>query len=190
MAEHGQHVARVAANQAQEVVGTVAEEAARVTEEVSSQVQSLAEETQRQLEVQAEEAANRLARGFRQLGDEARALAEGRPSDAPNLQEYIWQAAERFQSTADGLSGLAGGIEERGLEGLVEDVQTFARRRPAAFLMGAAAAGFLIGRVIRGGNSAPPVSGDASAPGSGGVRSDGPATVAPGRPRTIAAARH
>ncbi|MDQ6614431.1 MAG: hypothetical protein M3083_06730 [Actinomycetota bacterium] len=150
--ERGQQVASAAAGQAHELVGTVREEAARVTEEVSAQVHSLAGETKEQLEVQAQEAAHRLADGFRQMGSEARALAEGRPAEAPNLRGYVWQAADRFFVTADGLDGVARSIDERGMEGLVEDVQSFARRRPAAFLLGAAAAGFVIGRVIRGGS--------------------------------------
>jgi hypothetical protein len=174
-------VASAAAGQAQELAGTVRAEAARVTEEVSFQVQSLADETRQQLETQAYEATSRLAGGFRQLGEEAQALADGRPADAPNLRPYVRQAADRFHSTAHGLTDLAATIDERGLEGLVEDAQSFARRRPAAFLMGAAAAGFLIGRMVRagaissGGNGA-----SGSAP--GGARTQG--ALAPGATRS------
>ncbi len=151
-AERGQQVVGAAAERAQDLVGTVREETARVSEEVSSQVQSLAAEATDQLETQAQEAAHRLSQGFRQLGQETQALAEGRPSDAPNLREYVLQAADRLYSTAEGFNGVAASIEQRGIEGLVEDVQVFARRRPAAFLIGAAAAGFVIGRAVRSGS--------------------------------------
>ena len=184
-AEKGQEVASAAAGQAQELVGTVRAEAARVTEEVSHQVQSLAEETREQLEAQAYEATHRLAGGFRQLGQEAQALADGRPADAPNLRPYVRQAAERFHTTANGLTDLAATIDERGLEGLVEDAQTFARRRPAAFLMGAAAAGFLIGRMVRAGAISSGGNG-ASAPPTGSSRTQSAlAPAATGSYRTV-----
>ena len=178
--EKGQQVASAAAGQAQQLAGTVRAEAARVTEEVSLQVQSLAGETREQLEAQAYEATQRLAGGFRQLGQEAQALAEGRPADAPNLRPYVQQAADRFHTTASGLTDLAATIDERGLEGLAEDAQAFARRRPAAFLMGAAAAGFLIGRMVRAGAISTGGNG-ASAPPTGSGRT--PGALPPGTPR-------
>jgi len=42
------------------------------------------------------------------------------------------------------------GTDERGLEGTVEDLRQFARRRPGLFLMGAAVAGFAVSRLGRG----------------------------------------
>ncbi|HEX3540362.1 MAG TPA: hypothetical protein VHT75_07935 [Acidimicrobiales bacterium] len=142
-------VAASAAGHAQELAGTVKQQASRVTDEVSTQALGLAEEAKTQLEAQAQEAALRLARGFYQLAGEAQALAEGRPADAPNLGEYVERAADRFYSSADGLNSLAASIDQRGIEGLVTDLQGFARRRPAAFMLGATVAGFAVGRVIR-----------------------------------------
>lgn len=147
--DRAQDVAGMAAGHAEDLVGTIRHEAGRVTDEMSSQAESLIEESKRQLEAQAEEAAGRLAQGFYQLAEEAQALADGRPADAPNLRDYVGRAADRLNSTADGLNGLVDTIEQRGIEGLVTDVQTFARRRPAAFLLGATVAGFGIGRMIR-----------------------------------------
>lgn len=142
-------VAGAAADRTQDLAGTIKQEASRVTDEVSTQVQSLAEETKSQVEAQVREAASRLGQGFHQLAEEAQALAEGRPADAPNLGEYVSRAADRLFATSEGLEGLVSSIDQRGLEGLVTDVQRFARRRPAAFLLGATVAGFGVGRMIR-----------------------------------------
>jgi len=45
-------------------------------------------------------------------------------------------------------------IDERGFDGLVDDLQSFARRRPGAFLLGAAVTGFATGRLLRGARDA------------------------------------
>jgi hypothetical protein len=45
-------------------------------------------------------------------------------------------------------------LESGGLEGALSDLQTFARRRPGVFLLGAAATGFAVGRLLRGAQAA------------------------------------
>ena len=168
--DHAHDVAGAAADRTQDLAGTIRQEAGRVSDEVSTQVHSLAEQTKSQVEAQAREAASRLGQGFYQLAEEAQALAEGRPADAPNLGEYVWRAADRLFATSEGLDGLVATIDQRGIEGLVTDVQRFARRRPAAFLLGATVAGFGVGRMIRnrdaGTPQAPPGDGRRPAPGS------------------------
>ena len=44
-------------------------------------------------------------------------------------------------------------LEDRGIEGVVDDVSRFARRRPGVFLLAAAGAGFVVGRFVRSGVS-------------------------------------
>ncbi|WP_158754912.1 hypothetical protein [Streptomyces sp. NRRL F-2580] len=51
---------------------------------------------------------------------------------------------------ADSGDHVADRIEQRGPGGLVSDVKNFVRRRPGAFLAGAAVAGFLVGRAEKG----------------------------------------
>ncbi|HEX3540791.1 MAG TPA: hypothetical protein VHT75_10160 [Acidimicrobiales bacterium] len=155
-ADQVQGVAGTAAERTQDLAGTIKQEASRVTDEVTTQVRSLTEETKSQVEAQVREAASRVGHGFYQLAEEAQALAEGRPADAPNLGEYVGRAAERLFAASDGINGLAETIDQRGIEGLVTDVQRFARRRPAAFLLGATVAGFGVGRMIRNRDAASP----------------------------------
>jgi hypothetical protein len=78
------------------------------------------------------------------LSDQLSALQQGRPSEAGPLAGYVEDARSRVTSLADRL-------ESGGAAGLVEDVTAFARRRPGMFVAGAVVAGFLLGRLVRGG---------------------------------------
>lgn len=140
--QQGQEVARTAAGRANEVAGTAKEQAAQVTAELSSQARTLAHDTRTEIQEQAEAQTRVLADSVRRLGEEARALAEGRPEQAGALADYVAQAAER-------LTNVAREIEARGPEGLVDELKTFARTRPGTFVLGAAVAGFGIGRLLR-----------------------------------------
>ena len=59
-------------------------------------------------------------------------------------------ASELAVQAADRLHGVANWIGEREPGDLVEEVRRFARRRPGAFLLGAAVAGVVVGRLTRG----------------------------------------
>jgi len=152
-AERGQNVVRAAGESAGELADTVKEQAGRVGSELASGGRSLANETKDQLQVQARVQSGKLAETCRKLGEEAQALADGRPDDAPNLTQYVGEAAGRLYDTADRLHTFSNDVEERGIEAVAADMQAFARRRPGAFLLGAAVAGFGFGRLVRSGRS-------------------------------------
>jgi len=139
----------VAAGQARRVGATAKEQADQVRGEVVDQARSLGEEARSQLESQANAQARQLADTLSRLGDEATALAEGRPDDADTLRPYLSDAATAVYDAADRVYGLAQDIDERGLSGVLDDLSAFARRRPGAFLLGAAVAGFGVGRAVR-----------------------------------------
>lgn len=142
----GQEVAGTAKQQAREVTSTVKEQATQWTQELSQQGRSLYEETWEQVQQQAETQTQQLAVTLRRCATETQALAEGRPEDAGSTGEYAVQLAEK-------LHDLATGLENRGVSGLVEEVQDFARRRPGAFLLSTAIVGFAGGRLLRSANS-------------------------------------
>jgi hypothetical protein len=102
----------------------------------------LAADAKHQLREQANAQATKVADSMRRLSAEFRALSEGRVQEAGSVREYAQQATSK-------LDQFAGQIDERGFEGLVDDLQRFARRRPGAFLLGAMGAGFLAGRLFR-----------------------------------------
>lgn len=147
--DEGQAVVRSAAQQATEVVGTAREQAAQVAGEASAQARGVLEETRTRLEEQAVTGTSRLAENLQRLGEEALALSEGRADDAVFVGEYVRRAGERLLEAADRVHGVADDVDSRGLEGVLEDVQHFARRRPGLFLLGTAVAGFAVGRAVR-----------------------------------------
>jgi hypothetical protein len=140
----GKAVARIANQDVRQLAGTVRNQADQVKGELAGQVRDLLAETQGQLQDQADYQAGRLAGVLSQVGGQAVALSEGRSEEAGPLVGYAERAAAWLDDTASH-------IEERGLEGLAEDVVDFARRRPVVFLAGAAVVGFGIGRLIRSG---------------------------------------
>jgi hypothetical protein len=151
----GRVVARTANQDVRELAGTVRSQAEQVKGELAGQTRELLAETQDQLRQQADMQATRAARALFQVGTQAVALSQGRPQDAGPLVDYAEQAATWLDTCA-------AQIEERGLDGLANDVVDFARRRPAVFLAGAAVVGFGVGRLIRSGA----VSGDGDSNGA------------------------
>jgi hypothetical protein len=122
-------------------------EAARVGEEAKAQTRNVVAETRGQLREQARQQTDRAATVLSGLGENVRAVAEGRKEDSGAVGDYVDQLAERLEE-------LAGRVNELGFDGVVEELQRFARRRPGAFLFGAAAAGFGVGRLLRGARDA------------------------------------
>ena len=154
-AERGGALAQEAKQDARQLVGAVRERASDVTGELATQSRSVLQDATRQLQEQTGAGALRLANGFRELGEEAQALAEGRPQDAPRLEPYVYSAADALYGAAEGLYTLASDIENRGVGSVLGDLQDFARRRPGAFLLGAAAAGFGVARMVKAQKQAP-----------------------------------
>lgn len=179
----GQEVAAVATDEAREVAGLVREQATQLTQELSGQGRILYEETRQQVAEQAEVQTQALAVALHRWGDETQALLEGRPAEAGTVGTYARQCADRFHQAASE-------IEIRGVSGLVEEVGDLARRRPAAFLLGAALIGFGGGRLLRSGGSG----GSADPSDDGYEAADGRAERSavsggsPGRSRTVAPA--
>lgn len=148
--EGTREVATVATQTAAEVAGAVKEQVAGVAGEAKTQVRNLVEESKSQLRSQAQTQTETIASQLRKLGDQVQALVDGRTAEAGPVGDYVKQAAST-------VNDLAGRIETKGFEGVVEDVTRFARRRPGTFLLGALAAGFGVGRLVRqaGGPEAP-----------------------------------
>jgi len=148
-AEQGGALVQTAKQDVRSLVETAKERAGGLTGEISAQGRSLVQETRSQLEAQAQSGVQRFATGFRQLGEQAQALAEGRPDEAPQLTEYVTRAADGLYGAADRMFSVADDVETRGISGLLDDLQQFARRRPGAFLLGATVLGFGVGRLVK-----------------------------------------
>lgn len=139
--DSARQVASTAAEGVKDVTSTVADKAAELKEEAMSQGRNLLDESRSQFRQQVRQQTDSAAGGLRRLSSEIRALGEGRPEEAGQVRDYVRQAA-------DAVERVAGQLQGRGLEGVVSDVERFARRRPGVFLLGAAAAGFAVGRMV------------------------------------------
>jgi hypothetical protein len=121
-----------------EVADVAKHDAGRVAGEVRTQAGRVADDVRQKVGEQARTQQGRLADRLRETGDELRQMAGDRP-DSP-ARAVVDQLADRSSRLADYLA-------DRGPDGLLADVQRFARRRPAAFLASAAVAGFVVGRL-------------------------------------------
>jgi hypothetical protein len=128
--------------QAGKHVGDVArEQASGVAAEAGRQGRDLLQQAQGQLHEQAAGGQQRIAKKLLSLSDELRSMAEN--SDQGVAVDLAQQAASRVRNAGHWL-------EEREPGQVVNEVQSFARRRPAVFLVLAAGAGLVAGRLTRG----------------------------------------
>jgi hypothetical protein len=142
-AERASQVAGAARDEARDVAGDVRAEAQAVASEAATQVHNVLDSTRSALRSQARQGTERASGTLGDLGSQFRALAEGDREGAGEVGRYANEAGARLRSIADRLNS-------KGFDGVVDDVQSFARRRPGAFLAIAAASGFVAGRLFRG----------------------------------------
>ncbi|MFE2537273.1 hypothetical protein [Streptomyces sp. NPDC059371] len=137
--------ASATAGQAQEataqVAGTAAEQARTVVGEARQQAGNVLGDLRGRAMEEADGQAQRAAGVLRQWAQDLSGLAEHAQGDSP-ARSLAAQAADRGHRTADYL-------DKQGVEGLVSDLQGFARRRPGAFLGGAVLAGLAVGRLTK-----------------------------------------
>jgi hypothetical protein len=134
-------VAGHAAGEAKNVAETAKAEAANVASEVKTSARDLLHQAKADLTDQAGTQQQKAAEGIRTISSQLHTMADA--SDQPGVAaDLIRQAAERSQSVASWL-------ENRDPGSLLEEVKSFARQRPGTFLLAAAGAGMLAGRLGR-----------------------------------------
>jgi hypothetical protein len=126
---------------AADVAETVKEQFRDVAGEVGAQGRSVAAQVRDGVAEQARVQQSNLAEAVRRVADELEAMAAQRP-ESP--------AATVVSRVAAGGHDVAQFLAERGPEGVLAEVQDFARRRPGAFLATALVSGFVVGRLGRG----------------------------------------
>jgi len=133
-------VAGTAADEAKELARQAGGQARQVAQEAKHELRTLTEQGRQELKSQAQAQTQRASQNLRTLSDQTQALAEGRPDEAGPLAGYV-------QGVSGKLSGWADNLDRRGFDGMVAQVQGFARRRPAAFIGLCVVAGFAVSRV-------------------------------------------
>ncbi|MFI9065606.1 hypothetical protein ACIGQE_27690 [Streptomyces sp. NPDC053429] len=165
--------ASLVGGKAAEVGGTAKEQAANVVGEATTQVRDLVGELRTQLTGQAESQTQRLAENVRRLSQELRELGENGKPDST--------MAGVARQIADSGHQVAAHMEKRGPDGLVSDLQNFARRRPGVFLAGAALAGFVVARAGKGVSAAASSDAGSHASGDRGTTAEAGMTAEAGR---------
>ena len=132
---------RQAADSAQTVAETAKTEAANVAAEVKTNARDLLHQAKSDLTDQAGTQQQKVAEGLRSVSTELHAMAAA--SEQPGVAtDLVRQAAERS-------SAVAGWLDGRDPGSLLTEVKSFARQRPGTFLLLAAGAGVLAGRLSR-----------------------------------------
>jgi hypothetical protein len=163
--EEASSLAGQAKGAAQNVAGTAKAEAANVASEVRTNTKDLLHQAKSDLASQAEAQQQKAAEGIRTISSQLRSMADA-PEQPGVASDLIRQAAERSESVASWL-------DNRDPGSLLNEVKSFARQRPGTFLLLAAGAGLLAGRLGRSLQAGAPATGQASA---------GPATAATASP--------
>jgi uncharacterized protein YjbJ (UPF0337 family) len=131
-----------ATDEGRRVAGVAKEEAGNVAAETKDQLFGVMDEARTQVSEQSAVQRDRLVQTLTTLSDDLEHMAQ--QSDRSGLAtDLAHQVARRARDLGNRLDG-------REPEHILEDVRSFARRRPGAFLMGALAAGVVAGRLTRG----------------------------------------
>lgn len=136
-------VAQGAVQAGQHVAGVAKEQAANVGSEAVGQAKDLLSQASSEISQQASTQQQRLAGTIRSLGDELHKMTQPGEQASGPAADLARQGAQRSRD-------LASWLEQREPAEVLEDVKNFARRRPGTFLLLAAGAGLLAGRMTRG----------------------------------------
>ncbi|WP_456845284.1 hypothetical protein [Cellulomonas sp. P5_C6] len=136
-----------AANAGGHLLGEAKGEAAAVTQEARRQLGDLWSQARDEVSGQVGTQQRRLAGGLSSVGDQLTQMAA-----APTEQNIATDVAREI---GDRVTALGRWLEDHGPDEALDEVRGFARRRPGTFLVLAAGAGVVLGRLTRGLKDAP-----------------------------------
>ena len=141
-ADHARQTAGTAAEQARSVADTAKTEVGNVAAEAQRQARDLLSELTTQVSDQSRTQLSRVVTLLSSAGDELQQMASGGGGGTGPATDLVRQAATRLKTVSTHLEG------HEPAE-LLDQLRSYARRRPGAFLLGAAAAGLLAGRLTK-----------------------------------------
>jgi len=142
--DEARNVGQTAAQAGSQVASTAADQAQQVAQETKRQAQDLVQQGRRQLQDQARNGQQKAGEGLAGIAQQLRTMVEG-GGETPS-----GPAADLVRQAGDKLEELATWVQQREPGDLVEEVRAFARRKPGVFLLGAAVAGVVAGRLTTG----------------------------------------
>ena len=140
-------VAGSAVEGGREVAGEIADQVSAVAGTAKDQLSTLVSQAKDELRTQGEARGQQVVSGLQNLSDQMSALVNGRPDQAGGVGTAVSEAQQRVQTYVRS-------VQDRGPRALIDDVTTFARRRPGVFLLAASITGFAAGRLVRSGAAA------------------------------------
>jgi uncharacterized phage infection (PIP) family protein YhgE len=138
------NVGQTAAQAGSQVASTAADQAKEVAQETQRQAKDLLDQGRTQVKEQVVSQQQKAGQGLSSLAQELRSLADGSSQGAPG------PARDLLQQASGMVENFAGKLQNREPAELLDEVRNFARRKPGLFLLGAAAAGVLAGRLTSG----------------------------------------
>jgi hypothetical protein len=123
------------------VAGTVKQETKNVAQEAQKQATSALHQVQDDVRARADEEAAKFAETLHGTSSQLASMAGA--ADGNGV------VASLVREGANATEKLASRLEDGGVEAIMADARSWARRRPGAFLLGAVAAGFVAGRLVR-----------------------------------------
>ncbi len=142
--DQAKQAAGTAADEGRHVAGVAQDEAKNVASEAKSHVHGLVNQGTSQVEEQSRTQKDRLAQTTRTFGDDLDSMATNGQGLAADVTRQVAEQARNLSSHLD----------SREPRELLDDVRSFARRKPGTFLLGALAAGVVAGRLTRGAKEA------------------------------------
>lgn len=173
--EHAGAVAQDAKESTKSVASTAATEAKDVAHEARTQLRQLFTQLTGEATDQASGQTQRAVGGLRSLSSELSGMARSQQGESGLATDLARQGASRLDAAAGWLEGRQPGE-------ILDEVRSFARRRPGAFIAGAAILGLVGGRMTRGltGDSSSSDTRSPSTSGTGTGTSNGAGTATPG----------
>jgi hypothetical protein len=142
--DEARNVGQTAAEAGSQVAATATEQAKEVVSETQRQAKDLLDQGRTQVKEQVVTQQQKAGQSLSSLAQELRGLADGTSSGAPG------PARDLLQQASSSVEQFASMLQNREPGDLLDDIRSFARRKPGLFLLGAAAAGVLAGRLTSG----------------------------------------
>jgi hypothetical protein len=138
------NVGQTATQAGSQVASVATDQAKEVAYETQRQAKDLLDQGRTQVRSQVVSQQQKAGQGLSSIAQELRALADGTSQGAPG------PARDLLQQASSSVESFASMLQNREPGELLDEVRRFARRRPGLFLLGAAAAGVLAGRLTSG----------------------------------------
>jgi hypothetical protein len=129
-----------AMDRAQDVKDSAMAHAGAVAQETKTKASNVAGDVRRELETQGDAQAKRLASALHGAGRQLSSMAvDAEPGTLTDMTRQLAGGTERWASR----------LEESGVQGVGDDLRSFARRQPGLFLAAAGVTGFVVTRALR-----------------------------------------